>query len=61
MNDLRYAFEYYQKVMPTKVDNLTFDSIHDLSRPYQITATIDPDGKATLVWKPAKTDRALRW
>ena len=54
MNDLRSAFEYYHKVMPTKVDNLTFDSIHDLSRLYQITATIDPDGKATLVWKLRK-------
>ena len=46
--------EYYRKMMPTKVDNLTFDSIHDLSRLYQITATIDPDGKATLVWKLRK-------
>ena len=46
--------EYYRKMMPTKIDNLTFDSIHDLSRLYQITATIDPDGKATLVWKLRK-------
>ena len=46
--------EYYQKMMPTKVDNLTFDSIHDLARQYQITATIDPDGTATLVWKLRK-------
>lgn len=46
--------EYYRKMMPTKVDNLTFDSIHDLARQYQITATIDPDGKATLVWKLQK-------
>ena len=42
MNDLLYAFEYCQKGMPTKVDNLTFDSMHDLSRPYQITATMCP-------------------
>lgn len=46
--------EYYRKMMPTKVENLTFDSIHDLARWYQITATIDPDGKATLVWKLRK-------
>jgi hypothetical protein len=38
-------------MMPTKVDNLTFDSIHDLARLYEITATIAPDGKATLAWK----------
>ena len=46
--------EYCRKVMPTKVDNQTFDSIHDLSRLYQITATIDQDGKATLAWKLRK-------
>ncbi|MGI8957889.1 MAG: hypothetical protein ACR2II_13390 [Chthoniobacterales bacterium] len=32
--------EYYRKMMPTKVNNLTFDSIHDLARWYEITATI---------------------
>jgi hypothetical protein len=42
---------YYQKMMPTKIDNLTFDSIHDLGRMYQITATIDPDGKSHAIWK----------
>jgi len=31
-----------------------FESIHVLGRLYQITATIDPDGKATLVWKLRK-------
>ena len=46
--------EYYQKMMPTKVDNLTFDSIHDLARQYEITASIAQDGKATLVWKRLK-------
>ncbi len=46
--------EYYRKMMPTKVDNLTFDSIHDLARLYQITAAIDPNGKATVVWKRLK-------
>ncbi|CAN5568721.1 hypothetical protein BH20VER3_BH20VER3_07070 [soil metagenome] len=43
--------EYYQKMMPTKLDNLTFDSIHDLGRLYEITVTIDPAGKATAIWK----------
>jgi hypothetical protein len=43
--------EYYQKMMPTTIDNLTFDSIHDLGRLYQITATIDPDGKSHATWK----------
>ena len=46
--------EYYQKMMPTTVGNQRFDSIHDLSRWYRITATIDPDGKASLVWKLRK-------
>ena len=46
--------EYYRKMMPTKSDNLTFNSIHDLARRYQITATINPDGKATAVWKVRK-------
>ena len=43
--------EYYRKMMPTKVDNLTFDSIHDLARMYRITVTFEPDGKASVVWK----------
>lgn len=38
--------EYYRKVMPTKVDNLTFDPIHDLARWYEITATIPPGWKS---------------
>lgn len=46
--------EYYRKMMPTTVDNLTFDSIHDLARQYLITATIASDSKATLVWKLRK-------
>jgi hypothetical protein len=46
--------DYCRKLMPTKVDGLTFDSIHDLARLYQITATIDPAGTATLVWKLRK-------
>ena len=46
--------EYYRKMMPTKSDNHTFNSIHDLARRYQITATIDPDGKVTVSWKLRK-------
>jgi len=46
--------EYYRKMMPTKVDNVTFDSIHDLARLYQITATIDSDGKGSVAWKLRK-------
>ena len=47
--------EYYRKLMPTEVDGLKFDSIHDLERQYQITATIQPDGKAAAIWKRQKT------
>ena len=39
---------------PTAIDNVKFESIHGLGRLYQITATIDPGGKATLVWKLRK-------
>ncbi len=44
--------EYYQKMMPTKIDNVSFNSIHDLARQYEITATITPEGKASVVWNP---------
>jgi hypothetical protein len=43
--------EYYEKLTPTVVDGLAFESIVGLSRWYWITATIDPAGKTTLVWK----------
>lgn len=43
--------EYYRKLMPTELDGTKFDSIHDLARLYQITATINPDGKGTAIWK----------
>ena len=46
--------EYYEKLKPTEIGDIKFESIHTLSRWYQITATIDPDGKATLVWKLRK-------
>jgi hypothetical protein len=31
-----------------------FESIIDLGRLYQITATIKPDGKAAVIWKLQK-------
>jgi hypothetical protein len=43
--------EYYRKMVPTKVGESTFDTIHDLGRSFQITATIDPDGKSHATWK----------
>jgi hypothetical protein len=46
--------EYYEKLKPTSIGDVKFESIHTLSRWYQITATIDPDGKATLAWKLLK-------
>jgi Bacterial SH3 domain len=46
--------EYYRKMMPTESDGVKFNSIHDLARRYQITATIAPDGKTTAVWKVRK-------
>lgn len=41
--------EYYSVMKP--IENSTIESIHDLGRLYQITATIAPDGKGTVVWK----------
>jgi hypothetical protein len=46
--------EYYEKLKPTEIGAVKFESIHTFDRLYQITATIDPDGKATLVWKLRK-------
>jgi hypothetical protein len=46
--------EYYETLKPTAIGDVKFESIHGLGRLYQITATIDPDGKATLVWKLRK-------
>jgi hypothetical protein len=46
--------EYYEKLKPTEIDNVKFESIHGFDRLYEITATIDPDGKATVVWKLRK-------
>ncbi len=41
--------EYYSVMKP--IENSTIESIHDLGRLYQITATINPDGKGIAVWK----------
>ena len=41
--------EYYRVLKP--IEQSTIESIHDLGRLYQITATIAPDGKGTVVWK----------
>jgi hypothetical protein len=46
--------EYYEKLKPTEIEGIKFESIHGLSRWYQITATIASDGKATLSWKIRK-------
>ena len=46
--------EYYEKLKPTAIGDVKFESIHGFDRLYQITATIDADGKATLVWKLRK-------
>ena len=46
--------EYYEKLKPTAIGDVKFESIHGFDRLYQITATIDPDGKATLAWKLRK-------
>jgi hypothetical protein len=46
--------EYYQKFKPITSGGVKFESIIDLGRLYQITATIKPDGRADIVWKLRK-------
>jgi Bacterial SH3 domain len=46
--------EYYEKLKPTAIGDVKFESIQGFDRLYQITATINSDGKATLVWKLRK-------
>jgi hypothetical protein len=46
--------EYYEKLKPTAIGDVKFESIHGFDRLYQITATFDADGKATVVWKLRK-------
>ena len=43
--------EYYGVKKPMTIGGQTFDTIGDLARQYQITATIDPEGKGTVDWK----------
>ena len=46
--------EYYETLKPTAIGDVKFESIHTLSRWYWITATMTPEGKATLTWKLRK-------
>ena len=46
--------EYYEVKKPADLEGVKFESIHGLSRWYQITATIALDGKATVDWKLRK-------
>ena len=46
--------EYYGVRQPTTIGDQTFESIGDLGLLYQITATIAPDGKATVTWQRSK-------
>lgn len=46
--------EYYEKLGPTEIEGLKFESIHTLARWYRVTITIAPDGKAAAVWKLRK-------
>ncbi|HEX8280128.1 MAG TPA: hypothetical protein VF551_02020 [Chthoniobacterales bacterium] len=48
--------EYYEKLGPTEIEGMKFESIHSLARWYRITATIAPDGTAALIWKVRKED-----
>ena len=43
-----------EKLGPTEIEGVKFESIHTLARWYRITATIAPDGKAAVVWKLRK-------
>jgi hypothetical protein len=46
--------EYYEKLRPTTHEGLTFNEVHSFARLYEITVTIKPEGKATVVWKLRK-------
>lgn len=43
--------EYYEKLKPSTIENVTFESIHPFGRWHRVTATIAPDGTATVAWK----------
>jgi hypothetical protein len=46
--------EYYQKLRPRTIEGVKFEEVHSFGRLYQLSATIKPDGKATVVWKLRK-------
>lgn len=46
--------EYFEKKKPIEVEKVKFDSIVGVGRWHWITATISPDGKATLAWELRK-------
>ncbi len=46
--------DYYEKMVPMVVGGSTFDTIKGFARSYEITAAIDPDGKARVSWKLRK-------
>ena len=43
--------EYFQKLRPRTIEGVKFEEVHSFDRLFQITATIKPDGKASVVWK----------
>jgi hypothetical protein len=43
--------EYYEKLKPTEIEGMKFESIGTLARWHQITATFRPDGSAAAIWK----------
>ena len=48
--------EYYEKLKPTTVGDQTFEAISQFARWYDVTATIDAEGRATLKWKARTND-----
>ncbi len=43
--------EYYEKLVPTAIGDVKFESIHGFGRSYQITITIGSDRKASIAWR----------
>jgi hypothetical protein len=43
--------EHFRKMVPIKIGEITGNSIRDLGRLYQITATVQASGKAAVTWK----------
>ncbi len=52
--------EYYEKLTPTAIGDVKFESIHTLARRYRITAIIAPDGTAAVSGSCAKTGEQER-